>query len=335
MKITYRLSSDTSVILGTETKSGIDEVIFPDINYFSNHPITITKKFSHSSSYRWVVRSVQHPSKTEIIIDLDERRPPIKEVYLSQTYAKNTNVISNLQKGVLVEVEYGYISAIKKLDGKIRSTKRYPDFKQQGEMHKRRLAIVINATSNFIQVVPITSKVPVSLGDKSIFEISYDSLKDLTDYNHPSKRAFALAGMIQTVSTNRILPPISRSKSHRNTVPERAFGYPHKLTKLDNSKLDSALSIAVRLSDYNQIKSDLNDEFRKNRENNLRIESLNNIIENKNAQLSKFMGERERYDAIMAVIEDHYLLLHPHKNLAQVRELIEAEISENIAAVQG
>jgi uncharacterized protein YifN (PemK superfamily) len=334
MLITYRLNSDTSIILGSETRSGIDEVDFPDINYFHNHPITITKKFSSRNGYRWIVRSVQHPSKTEVIIDVEERSSVISEVYLTQTYKNNSSVISNLQKGVLVEVEYGYFSSIKKSCGDIKSIKRYPDFKQQGEMHKRRLAIVVNATNKFVQVVPITSQVPPNTGDKSIFEINPDSLKDLIDYNQIGKRSFALGSMIQTVSLARILPPLSKAKSRTTIVPERSVGYPYRLIGSDKKLLDSALSIAVKLNDYGEIKKKLSEEYLKNKELTDEIESLNNRITEQENAIKLLSDDARRHEAIIIMIEDHYRELHPHKTHEELRAFVENQIQENMGILQ-
>lgn len=333
MLITYRLNSDKS-ILGSETLSKIDEAAFPDPNYFKN-PITITKKFTACDGYRWLVRSVQHPSKNEILIYLEERTPSIKEVFLSQTYQNNVSVISNLQKGVLVEVEHGYYLSIKKINGDVKSTKRYPDFRQHGEMHKRRLAIVVSATNKFIQVVPITSQAPLDNSDKSIFQISPESLKDLMDYNQAGKQSFALGSMIQSVSLSRVLPPLTKSKSNKTVLSERSVGYPHRLTGSDKKLLDNALLIAVKLGDYSEIKRKFSEEFKKNKEKDNEINLLKSKLKERDSEIQIYINERNRHEAIMAIIEDQYRQLHASKSATELKEFIEAEIQVNMEILQG
>ncbi|OZY86030.1 hypothetical protein CBP51_03090 [Cellvibrio mixtus] len=333
MDITYRLNSDKS-ILGSETLSKIDETAFPDTNYFTN-PITITKKFSSHDGYRWLVKSVQHPSKKEILIDLEERTPSIKEVFLSQTYKKNSSVISRLQIGVLVEVEHGYYTSIKKINGDIKSSKRYPDLRQSGEMHKRRLAIVVNATNKFIQVVPITSQAPLDNRDKSIFKISPDSLKDLMDYNQAGKESFALGSMIQSVSLSRVLPPLAKSKSNKTVISERSVGYPHRLTGADRKLLESALSIAVKLGDYSENKKKLDEEFKKNKKKDDEINLLKSQLAERESEIETLTSESKRHEAIMIIIEDHYRQIHTNKSKDELLKFIEDEIQTNMEILRG
>jgi uncharacterized protein YifN (PemK superfamily) len=333
MDITYRLNGDKS-ILGSETLSKIDEAAFPDPNYFKN-PITITKKFSSHDGYRWLVKSVQHPSKKEILIDLEERSSSIKEIFLSQTYKNNASVISNLQKGVLVEVEHGYYLSIKKINGDIKSSKRYPDLRQPGEMHKRRLAIVVSATNKFIQVVPITSQAPLDNNDKSIFKISPGSLIDLMDYNQPGKQSFALGSMIQSVSLSRILPPLAKSKSGKTVLSERSVGYPHRLIGSDKKLLDNALSIAVKLSDYNENKKKLSEEFAKNKKKDDEINLLMSQLAERESEIKILTKESKRHEAIMIIIEDQYRHLHVNKSASELKEFIETEIQANMEILQG
>ncbi|WP_127924225.1 MULTISPECIES: hypothetical protein [unclassified Pseudoalteromonas] len=180
MRITYFLDGTTTQ-LGSEGSEGITEVLYPDSNY-NSHEITITKMFEGYPHHRWQVITVDHPSESEISISLKPRITKATEVYLSQTHKHKKSVISNLQKGTLVEIDYGYIPSIKKSSGVLRSNKRYPDARQNGEMHKRRLAVVVNASGKRIQVVPISSNEP-PIGDRSCFSLDKGSIEKLVHYN--------------------------------------------------------------------------------------------------------------------------------------------------------
>lgn len=319
MQTTYRLASNTSTILGVEESHGITEVLFPDINYFG-HTITITKMFSGYAGHRWKVVSVSHPSVTDIFVDLELRGINNDEIYLSQTYNQRNSVISNLHKGTLVEVDYGYIYSIKKQSGDTRSCKRYPDQKQSGEMHKRRLAIVIKASPSGIQIVPITSKIPSNAGDKSIFEVSSQSTQQLIHYNDTTKRSFALCGMIETVSLNRIFAPLAFpvvQKSRKG--PERSTGYPNKLTKADKKCLDDALSSSIGFQDYPELKKKYPLIYTENEANKSEIIRLNSVLQNEKEKIVN-------YEALMTLVEEHYQQLYSHKSLREIQQMINEEL---------
>ena len=172
--------------LGRETYEGVTEVTFPDVSY-RNHPITITKMFKDQPCHRWIVKELEHKG-TEIALHLEPRDNSSDEEFLRKTYLNHTNILKNLTIGTFVEVDFGYIHSTKKVDGKLGSIKRYPDLANEGEMHKRRLCIVVKAMPDYIQVVPISSQ-EQSLTDPSICLISHDSLKDLVNYNREDKQS--------------------------------------------------------------------------------------------------------------------------------------------------
>jgi hypothetical protein len=326
--VTYRLASDNSTILGVEKSSGIAEVLFPDVHYFG-HTMTITKMFAGYTEHRWKVVSTTHPSNSEILIDLELRRTNDPETYLSQTYKQRNAVISNLQKGTIVEVDYGYIHSIKKQSGDIKSCKRYPDSKQSGEMHKRRLGIVIKASPSGVQVVPITSRTPSNVGDKSIFQVSFDSIQRLVHYNDTTKSAFALCGMIETISLNRIFPPLAHplvSKSRKG--PERSTGYPNKLTKSDKKLLDDALSSSIGLLDYTDLKKNYPMVYSENEANKAEIALLS-------ASLQVERSKTSNYEALMTLVEDHYKQLYSSKSLQEIRQMIESELLDTRQILEG
>lgn len=320
MTIAYRLGRD-GTILGTENSTGITEVLFPDVNYFSN-PITITKMFEGHATHRWLVVAVSHPSVTEIIVDLSPRVPQEVEIYLAKTYQNKHSIISSLQKGIFVEVDYGHTHSVKKSCGATKSNKRYPDLKQIGEMHKRRLAIVVKASPNGIQIVPITSKRPSNSGDKSIFIVDPASTKNLVHYNSTSKTSYALCNMMETVSLNRILPPLAYpTKQGGRRAPERSTGYPHKLIATDKRLLDAALSTSMGFQDYLDLKTKYSTLYKENEQLSEQIKRLETDLTTENKKTAQM-------EALWTLIEDHYRNLYANKTIVEIRSLIAQEIAE-------
>ncbi|HHA1945019.1 type II toxin-antitoxin system PemK/MazF family toxin [Enterobacter hormaechei] len=251
MTIKYWLESD-GTLLGTETYESITEVTLP-IPSEGGHPITLTRFFSGHESHRWLVERVEHSTLGQADLYLTPRAECKNEVFLAKTYSSKRTIASRITKGTLVEVEYGFIQSTKRLTGKISSIKRYPDLVQHGEMHKRRLAIVVSSRLPSLQVIPVTSVHP-NTGDKAIFELSPDSLSNLVNYNNPTKRSFGLGNMIQTVSLRRVLPPMTLQEGRCY----RDVGYTHRLNRADMKALETAITTAVGYNDYQSIRDERN-----------------------------------------------------------------------------
>lgn len=325
MLITYWLDNP-SMELGRETSQGITEVLFPDVNY-NNHAITITKMFNGQTCCRWQVVSVIHPNNNEIQITLQARTTSEPEVFLSKTYKVKNNVIRMLQKGTLVEVEYGYIPSVKKNSGDTKSNKRYPDALQPGEMHKRRLAIVVKASPTRLQVVPITSLEPPA-GDRTCFELDRSSLDKLTHYNDTSTRSFALCGMIESISLNRVLPPLAKPiKTTGRQAPQRSDGYPHKLSTIDIHAFDKALSVTIGLGDYQDIKSKNTELYRTNAELKASIDQLSSDLAIKDQSLAALQQEALTANALRNTLEVLYKQMYSTKDSNEVNAMIETEIA--------
>lgn len=256
-------SHDDGSSLGFERHEGITEVLLalPEAN---GHPVTITRFFEGQECHRWKIMQVEHPSAAQIDIHLTPRNECLDEVFLSQTYASNRSVASRIQKGTLVEVEYGYVQKTKRHTGIVGSNKRYPDGVQGSEMHKRRLAIVVSTKFPVLQVIPVTS-IRQAEGNNAIFELSESSLAELTHYNDAHLRSFALAHMIQSVSIQRILPPLAWSGGPTKRRLQRSVGYPHKLTREDLKMLESAITSAVGYGDYQDVRDERNNLRQENR----------------------------------------------------------------------
>jgi uncharacterized protein YifN (PemK superfamily) len=323
MQIIYVLGDGSKTELGRELSTGIAEILFPDVNYKANeHVITISKCFEGHLYYRWKVDAVEHPTINETIVTLSPR-DTLDEEYLSQTQKSKKNVISQLRKGTIVEIDYGFIPSVKKSCGATRSNKRYPDSRQLGEMHKRRLAIVVNASASRIQIVPISSQVPPS-GDRSCFELERESLEKLIHYNDLKKRSFAICSMIETVSPRRILPPVAKPiKRSGKQEPHRSTGYPHKLSKVDTKYLDTALSVTVGIGDYLEIKQKNSELYREKADLKIAFNDSQTLLNDAQESSKQYKMEADKADALYDELEVMLTGLHPELDKNGIQGMIQ------------
>lgn len=254
--VNYFLYGSNS-LLGKETYEGITEV-----QVYKADPerdsVSLTRFFDGQAAHRWKIVDIQEVSPEEISFYITPRVDCLQEVFLSKTYRTNNTVKNGLlQRGTLVEVEYGYIKSARRHTGKLGSNKRYPDSVQHSEMNKRRLAIVVSTSYPTIQVIPITS-VPQDLNNGAVFQVSADSVKDLHNYNNPAKVGYALAHMLQTVSIYRVLPPMGIFSKHGKVMRYRNVNYPHKLNRQDSKALEVAITTSVGAGDFVSIREERN-----------------------------------------------------------------------------
>lgn len=324
MKTTYMLDDGSGAVLGEESSSGVSEVLYPDAN-FSDHAMTITKKFDGQREYRWEVTGVVHTSFTDAIVMLRPRVQTLDEEYLLKTIISGRARLMSVsvRKGTLVEVEFGYIHSVRKATGEHRSNKRYPDQAKKGEMHKRRLAVVIKANRDRVQVVPITSRVPSS-PDPTSFEVSAESLQRLVDYNDPAKHSYVLCGMLQTISPARILPP--KSIDHARKHVKRNVSYPSQLTPDDMKKLEVALSSAVGIGDYTQVRKERNTLRLEKQAGLLRQQEQEREKEKLEQQLRLLLAERDKLNIYKELLWDMYRGCHRELNGEELDQYIENEV---------
>lgn len=268
----YFLDSNPPILLGAENSSNITEKLIPNSG---GHDITITKFFTGRQYHRWLVKNVVNTSNYQTDIYLEPRCNSSKEEFLSKTYLRKPGILTRLRIGSLVEVDFGYIPKIKKINGDIRSNKRYPDGILNGELHKRRLGIVVKAANKQVQVVPVTSQPPKSSGNAAIREISRNSLANLIDYNDPAKQSFALCHMIKAVSLNRILPP-KEIKQNAYTA-YRDISYTLRLNNDDLKQVRQGLAHSVGFHDYFELKDKVGEYY--SQIEGLKIDLLNAQIE--------------------------------------------------------
>jgi len=252
----------TQSLLGREVFDNIEEAMLPSVS--PNHKTFLVKKFSNSVSYRWFVESVTLISPHSVVpavyaVLLSEKNTSFPEEYLRQTLKKTKHTVNqHLWQGVLVEVDYGFVQRIGKKNGELRTNKRYSDTRQHGEMHKRRLAVVVKTTGTLIQVAPVTSDTK-SASDKTCFELSTQTLSGLDFYGSSGKQSWVLCNMLETVSASRILPPVSHYTAKLGALQKkgRNVAYPSKLNAAEQKLLKAALLHSIGVTDYAQMTTEL------------------------------------------------------------------------------
>lgn len=238
--------------LGQASYDGIVELLLPDKSRYEHLYLTI--KFLGHQTQRWRVESVFiTPSSTNnpLVCDikLKKHNGPV-ETYLNTTLLGGEKIGSLLQFGTMVEVDYGFIPAIAKHDSSSLASNTSTDALLSGELHKRRLALVVRASKEIVQVVPVTSDAP-DAGDKTCFEIAPDSLKNLSRYSTSAKRSWALCGMIDSVSPSRILPPETfRPKGGTG----RSASYPERLPKQERVFMRGSLAHLAGITNFEELR---------------------------------------------------------------------------------
>lgn len=282
--------------LGEERLLNIEEYFLPKIS--GTTPVFLNKKFTSCICYRWKVISVHDINEDgygRVLEVCLEPKHDSNEEYLSQTLKKNRKsghkgLQGILYKGKVVEVDFGHTFDIYKCNRDIRTNKRYPSTVQGGEMHKRRLAVVVNVLpKGQVQVVPITSKEPDS-ADKTSFQLDQATLEK-TIYHSDNIQSWVLCSMVQTVSVNRILPVEVKRSFRRSTERPRNTNYLIKISSVEILNLDRSLLHAIGLSKYENFRLE-NIEFKKNLcEKHAEIQSM--VEEVNNLKKYKLFCEKE------------------------------------------
>lgn len=245
--------------LGKETYESISEALMPGSG---DHKIFCIKKFTGVANYRWYVEGVTQLTApgvvpAEFTVTLSTIFSAVGEEYLQQTLKKTRSSLNKVvQLGTVVEVDYGFIQTIGREDGELRTNKRYCDTLQKGEMHKRRLAIVVKANRGVCQVVPVTSNDPGS-SDKTSFQLSRATLDLLPAWGNSGKDSWAICQMVESVSVNRILPPVTEYQVRHQTRRGRNTHYALRLTEAEKALLKNSLLHSIGVTDYQQTKTRL------------------------------------------------------------------------------
>ena len=252
-------SASSHVVLGTEIYDDIREALIPGVPRVKQgntpYPVFLTKCFVNVSNHLWRLESVSATSPTAtqpaVFSVLIQRHDVSKEIFLYQTLKKDKSLkVHKLlgRQGTLVEVDYGFVQQSARFDSSSKSNKRYMDTVLEAEMHKRRLAVVVKVISgNLVQVAPVTSR-PHTLGDKSSFKIEQATLDKMPRYQNSGKDSYVLCSMLECVSIQRILPPISYFSGGKNAG--RNVKYTVTLSNAEEKLLRSALIHAVGAGGY-------------------------------------------------------------------------------------
>ncbi|MBK5017260.1 type II toxin-antitoxin system PemK/MazF family toxin [Pantoea sp. S62] len=247
-------------LLGTKSIDDIEEVLIPisNMNKKKIPPFFITIKFSGNQCFRWRVQYVLGIAKNIWGIWLTEKDIS-DEVYLSQTLSmsRRSTAAQVARKGAIVIVEYGHIYQSLNFTNGLSDSSIYPCANQEGEMHKRRPAIIVSCDAWGAKVVPITSVEPdASKKNNAIFQLESQSTQNISEFTH-GQNSFALCEMIQSVSYNRILPPLERKWQGTTRQYVRSQSYPRKLSPNDMTALDKGLLTAMGLANLQKT----NDKF--------------------------------------------------------------------------
>ena len=326
----FRYTNDQETepqLLGVERSEGVKEKLIPDFSE-EGHKISITKFFDGCDDHRWLVKNLIHNSNTETSIYLDAWTNNRREEFLSQTKKSNRSVISKLQFGTLVEVEFGFIPSVKKLNGDVRTNKRYPDTIHRGEMHKRRLCVVVKAVSDRVQVVPVSSQAPRSTGDLTVCKLGDASLADLISYNDPVIPSYAICHMIKTVALTRVLPPLARHDSARAAF--RGNRYSKKLNNVDRHAFKESLSHAVGFPDYFDLKEKVDAHYQELKNIKPKKESLSEQVVQLTKEKTVFEEMAKRYDALLEIMTD-WRMGASGDSSAEARVYIDNEITQYVA----
>lgn len=249
------VSTDTAI--GQEAFDDIKEALVPAKHA---HPVYVTKKFSHDDNTRWYVEDSGRtgangsvPMIYQVVLS-KVHNPP--EVYLDESLAMSSHKIHQvLNHGTLVEVDYGFVQTVAESRGTVSRNHEYKDTIQHGEMHKRRLAIVVKVRKTQVQVVPLSSVAP-DASDKTAFLVSAQTLAKLHFYGNSGKQTWGIGSMIQTLSPSRLLPPSSYYLDKGVRKHARHQRYPDRITTAEQEAMRLALLHTIGVSNYEQLKKD-------------------------------------------------------------------------------
>lgn len=289
----------TSVLLGTEIYENIKEVLIPGIPQPKGdralHPVFFTKCFLGIDNHLWRVESVaatpadaQQPAFFSVLI---KRHDVSKEIFLYQTLKSNKGLTAQKilgQQGTLVEVDYGFVQRAGRMNAISKTNKRYMDTLLEAEMHKRRLAVVVKVISaNLIQVAPVTSR-EIKPGDRTAFKLDRSTLEKMPRYQNSGKESYVICSMLECVSVQRILPPVSYFKEGRSSGRNANYGI--ALSRSESKKLKNALIHAIGAGDH----VPYNDVLQSQRQ----VDQLQASVESLTAQLK---AQAQRLNHLSAV----------------------------------
>lgn len=241
----------TQSVVSREEHHDAESVLIPKVY---GKVIICHRSFSGRAEKYWKVEGVScvqanGGDPTKVVVEISAFGGGHVE-YLDQTVQSSGSSAAQLIKpGKVVEVDYGFIQQSVSANGVLGPSSRWVDSHLPGEMHKRRLAVVVSASQTTLQVAPVTSR-PGAPGDPTRVEISERTLDKLAVYGSSGLRSWALCSMLANVSIQRVLPPVTfRLRKGRRTT-SRDKSYPTYLTGPERRKIKLAVAHGVGLADY-------------------------------------------------------------------------------------
>jgi uncharacterized protein YifN (PemK superfamily) len=134
----------------------------------------------------------------------------------------------------IVEVDFGFYSDVFSIDGSMKRNQKYTEALLPGELHKRRPCILLAVQNRQVQVIPLSTKTTIGHDPKNV-PLSKASFSKLAS-RYSEAQSYALLGMIQTVSVNRIFPP-----RNKNGKVEHKYQL-YSIAAPDKNALKSALA---------------------------------------------------------------------------------------------
>lgn len=280
--IEYRDLS-TGHTLGIEQFDDIEQALVPRLTV-ENPNVFCIRHFSGHVSERWKVESVRCVSgvgaiPVVVVVELSLVVTEHLE-YLDQTLARHSGTVFQvIRRGVLVEVDYGFVQNRVNLQGHIGIDHRFIDTHLKGEMHKRRLAIVVKVYDRGVQVAPVTSQASAE-NDPTRMRLATRTLQDLWFYGTSGLTSWALGGALECVSFCRILPPAEVNIRKGIRSASRNTSYHLFISSAEQTALKEAVLRGVGIDDYGSTKDDLNTAQQ-------RVTALEDMIQGMEAELER------------------------------------------------
>lgn len=297
MKITFE--DNQNQYLGSMTHHQLDKILVPKFD--ATRHITYLKRHfsSNTTTDTWkIVSRKLIPQSNEIKFQL---QPTVSLTSLpSFIYQQNKNPYHYLQEFKIVEVEFGFHMDMFDQQMNIFENNCFTDQIIVGEMHKKRPCIIINKYHQTIQVIPITTVAP-NFKDPTVIKLELDQIQGLPDKF--KKDSYALLGMIQTVSNNRVYPLIDPTKQTHTDI------FKFKLTLQDRDKIKTGLADIYNKSfkiSFDQKVAEL-EKIKKERDvlrnKSIKLISDKNEVESLLLKLSKYIDIGEDIDTIRKYID--------------------------------
>jgi uncharacterized protein YifN (PemK superfamily) len=291
VNIIFRNEDDQE--LGRITHENIDEILIPAFKE-DKHDMFIKRVFkSHPEINTWQIQSM-------VIDNLDVylKLRPIPNQRSFKEFTKSQNKIAEqiLKKYSIIEVDFGFYSAILDSHGNKLIQEQNTHVILKGEIHKRRPCLVLKVKRNTIQVIPLSTSDDNQNDAKCVKLASLPT--QLIDRYH-KKPCYALLNMIQTISSARAYPPQYRQVQsiHRvyqlDSIQQREIE--HALAKTFNKDtIRQHECLNLQLNNVKQERKKLLDKYRDLKTETTRLEHEVTSLSQQNKKLKTLLTQIEQ-----------------------------------------